>query len=129
MISITLLKKGSEFYKEVGSYRVAISVVSSVGTTPNIFVMQRTRDFVTNSFEDNFVAVSTPTQLEEVPELNNMTESSFYRTYKIELIARTAEYMSEIVDSIFHEVQNLVDDLRALESIKVVTTHVFESIE
>lgn len=127
MISITLLKKSSEYFKEVASYRVAISVTGTEGVTPNIFVMQRTHDFVNNKFEDNFVAIATPAQLEDIPELTNMSDSSFYRTYKIELIARTADYLNEIVESVFYEVQKLVDDLRALQSISLITTHTFES--
>lgn len=115
--------------REVGSYRVAIAATASVGVSPNIFVMQRIRDFTANKFEDNFAAVATPAQLEDIPEVNNMTESSFYRTNSIELVARTAEYLAEIVASIFNEVQNLVDDLKALEGNATTTTHVFESIE
>lgn len=129
MISITLTKRSSEFLREVGSYRVAITATVSVGVSPNIFVMQRIRDFTANKFEDNFAAVATPAQLEDIPEVNNMTESSFYRTNSIELVARTAEYLAEIVASIFNEVQNLVDDLKALEGNATTTTHVFESIE
>lgn len=106
-----------------------ISATSSVGVTPNIFIMQRIRDFSANKFEDNFAAVCTPAQLEDIPEINNMTESSFYRTNTIELVARTAEYLAEIVESIFNEVQNLVDDLKALEETVATTTHVFSSIE
>jgi hypothetical protein len=94
-----------------------------------IFVNQRIRNFAKERFDDTFVAVCTPVQLEDFPEDSPEEGSSFYRTNRIELIGRTPEYLQTVFESLVYEVKKLTLDLDQLDSLTAAETYTISSGE
>jgi hypothetical protein len=82
-----------------------------------IFVKQRIRNFARDRFDEVFVAVCTPTQLEDFEEDAPGEGSSYFRTNTIELIARTPEELQVVFDSLVYETKKLVVDLTDLDNL------------
>lgn len=89
-----------------------------------IFVKQRIRNFAldyapeTLNYEDTFVAVCTPTQLEDFPVNSPVHGSSYFRTNTVELVDPTAEGLDKIFQSLIYEVKKLVVDLTDLDDLE-----------
>lgn len=94
-----------------------------------IFVKQRIRNFAKGVFDDTFVAVCTPAQLEDFEEDAPGEGTSYYRTNTIELIARTAEEMQAVFNSLVYETKKLVVDLSDLENLSSAEVYVINAID
>lgn len=117
--SIQLAKRSTIPVPDIFSYKLTVDAVNAEDMPDKIFVKQRIRNFARGVFEDTFVAVCTPVQLEDFPE-DSPEEggSSYYRTNSIELIMRTPEELQNVFDSLLWEVKKLVSDLTDIEQLK-----------
>lgn len=116
-ISIQLLKQSTVEVPEISSYKLVVSTINAQNMSDKIFVNQRIRNFARDRFDDVFVAICTPTQLEDFEEDSPGEGSSYYRTNTVELIARTAEEIRAVFSSLVYEAKKLVIDLSDLENL------------
>lgn len=114
MAQIKLLRKSTAYENKAGSYRMTLEVFATEDITKNVFIKQRLRNFVKNNFDDVFVAIATPAQLEDFDESSPAEGSSYYRTSSIDLISRNIGYLEDVFQSILAELQKLVDDYDSL---------------
>lgn len=117
MAKINLLRKSTSFDPKEASYRISLEVYSTENISKNVFIKQRLKNFVKNNFDDVFVAIATPAQLEDFDVDSPAADTSFYRTSKIDLISRNAAYLEEVFESVLSELQKLVDDHEALNAL------------
>ena len=115
--SIQILKNNTVELPDISSYKLTIQAINPQDMPSKIFINQRVRNFAKSTFDDTFVAVCTPTQLEDLQEDAPDEGTSYYRTDKIELIARTPEVIQTILDSLLYEVKKLVVDLSDLDNL------------
>lgn len=94
---------------------MTLEVTESEGITKAIFVKQRLRNFVDNTFDDVFAAVCTPAQLEDLQEGSPADGSSYFRASKVDIITRNADYLQEVFNSIAAEVTALTNSVSALQ--------------
>lgn len=113
--SIQISKKSTVPLPDIQSFKLEIQAVNPVNMPSKIFIKQRIRNFARDRFDDTFVAVCTPTQLEDLLEDSPEEGTSYYRTDTIELVVRTAEMLQTVFDSLLYEVQKLVIDLQNIE--------------
>lgn len=116
--SIQIIKRSTVKIPELSSYKLVVETANPVGMPDKIFVNQRIQNFAKGRLDDTFVAVATPAQLEDFDEDAPAEGSSFFRTNKIELIARTPELLQEVVDSLMYEVKKLAVDLDDIETLE-----------
>ncbi len=118
MAKINLVRKLTKPTYNVKSYKMVLEVVSSENITRYVFVKQRIRDPLTETFKDAFAAVASPAQLEEFDERSPAANSSYFRDYKVELVSYTAEYLDEVFTSILYDIQKLVEDFEIIDNIE-----------
>lgn len=118
MTKVNLIKRATTYDKNAGSYKMVLEVLSAENISKNIFVKQRLRNFVENNFDDVFVAVCTPAQVEDFDQNAPSADTSYFRVSKIELVSRNADYLEQVFESVLREVQKLIDDAEALRDIK-----------
>jgi hypothetical protein len=128
MITLNLVRRATDFDPAASSYRLTLEVNSAQNITSKVFVNQRLRNLSNNSFEDVFAAVATPAQLEDFDEDVPGPGTSYYRTNKIDILSRNADYLNDVYDDIVWQVQKLVDDMKALTKIEnEVTVRITEN--
>ena len=127
-ISIQILKQSTVEVPEISSYKLVVSTINAQNMSDKIFVNQRIRNFARDRFDDVFVAVCTPTQLEDFEEDSPGEGSSYYRTNRIELIARTAEEIRTVFSSLTYETKKLVVDLTDLENLSATQIYDISAI-
>lgn len=127
MANISILRKSVAFDEQLGSYRMTIEVTVADGITSKIFVNQRLRNFVKNNFEDVFVAVATPAQIEDFAEDAPLEGSSYFRTNKIDVISRNYDYLESVFDDIVWNIQKLITDQEALSILETDGTYTITS--
>ena len=128
MITLNLVSRATDFDPAASSYRLTLEVNSAQNITSKVFVNQRLRNLSNNSFEDVFAAVATPAQLEDFDEDVPGPGTSYYRTNKIDILSRNADYLNDVYDDIVWQVQKLVDDMKALTEIEnEVTVRITEN--
>ena len=66
--SIQLYKQSTIPVPGISSMKLVVEARNNQEMTDKIFVYQRVRNFASGDFEDTFVAVCTPTQLEDFGE-------------------------------------------------------------
>ena len=66
--TVKLSKKSTIYVPDLQSYKLEVNAVDAENTTSKIFIKQRIHNFSKGQFEDNFVGVCTPVQLEDFPE-------------------------------------------------------------
>jgi len=115
--SIQLIRRSTVEVPYISSYKLVVETLNPVGMSGKIFINQRIRNFAKDTFDDTFVAVCTPTQIEDLQEDSPGEGTSYYRTNRIELIARTAESLQTVFDSLVYETKKLVVDLNDLENL------------
>jgi hypothetical protein len=115
--SIQILKNHTVELPDISSYKLTVQAINPQEMPSKIFIKQRIRNFAKDTFDDTFVAVCTPTQLEDLQEDAPDEGTSYYRTDRIELIARTPEVIQTILDSLLYEVKKLVVDLSDLDNL------------
>lgn len=115
--NIQISRQGTVWLPHMQSYKLVVEAINPQNMPAEIFIKQRLRNFAQDAFDDSFVAVSTPAQLEDFPINAPNANSSFYRVSKIELVGRLPEVLDKTFDSLIYEVQKLVDDLNSLENL------------
>jgi hypothetical protein len=113
MAEITLLRK-STIPKDNGSYRMSLEITAAKDIPKYAFVKQRIRNFIEDKFDDNFVAICTPAQLEDFDTNSPAEGSSYFRSDKIDIVSRNLAYLEQVFHSIIGELQKLVDDYESL---------------
>ena len=116
-ISIQISKQSTIPVPDILSYKLVVEAINPQNMPGKVFVNQRIRNFAKEQFDDTFVAVCTPAQLEDLQEDSPEAGSSYYRTNRIELIARTPELLQTVFDSLIYEVNKLVIDLSDIEKL------------
>lgn len=102
---------------DLQSYKLVVAAVDAENTTDKIFIKQRIHNFARGKFEDNFVGVCTPVQIEDFPEDAPEEGSSYFRTSSIEVVARTPELIQDVFNSLLYEVKKLLLDLEDIENL------------
>jgi hypothetical protein len=125
--SIQLVKQSTVFLPDQSSFKLIVEAVNPENMTSKIFVNQRIHNFAKGGFEDFFRAICTPTQLEDFDEDAPSEGTSFFRSNKIELVARTPEALKDVFDSILFEVKKLVVDLTALDDLNNAQTYLINA--
>lgn len=113
--SIQLRKQSTEALPDISSYKLTVETLNAQNMPDKIFVNQRIRNFAKDTIEDIFVAVCTPAQIEDFDADSPATGTGFFRTNRIELVARTPEMLQDVFDSIVFEVKKLVVDLTDMD--------------
>lgn len=121
--SIQIVKQSVVEIPGVSSYRLVVTAVNPQGMNGKIFIKQRIRNFAKDTFDDTFVAICTPTQLEDFEEDSPGAGTSYYRTDTIDIVARTPEAIQTVFDSLLYETKKLVDDLDSLDNLAPSTTY------
>lgn len=114
MAKLNLIRKLSPADSDRQSYRMTLSIISSEDITKNVFVKQRIRNFIKNNFEDAFVAIATPTQLEDFDVGSPATNTSFYLIDTIDVVSRNLGYLDDLFNIVLGELQKLVDEYESL---------------
>jgi hypothetical protein len=113
--AIQISRQSTVWVPHLQSYKLVVEAINPQDMPQEVFIQQRLRNFAQDSFDDNFVGVCTPVQLEDLPVNAPDAGGSFYRVSKIELVGRLPEAIDKIFDSLIYEVQKLVDDLNSLD--------------
>lgn len=114
MAKINLLRKSTVYDSDNQSYRLVLEITSTESINKNLFIKQRFRNSIKNTFDDVFVGVATPALIEDL-DINSPAEgTSLFRSDKTDLISRNAAYLEEIFNSIVRELQKLVEDNESL---------------
>ena len=115
--SIQIVKQSTVELPEISSYKLIVQTKNAQEMSGKIFIKQRVRNFARNTTDDIFVAICTPTQLEDFDEDAPAEGSSYFRSDYIELIGRTPEFLQEVFDTLIYETKKLVVDLSDLDSL------------
>lgn len=124
MAKINLLRKSTSYDKINQSYRLLLEITSTENIDKNLFIKQRFRNAIKNTFDDVFVAVATPAAIEELDINSPAPETSFFRASTIDLVSGNAAYLEEVFSSIVRELQKLVEDSESLNLL--VTDGIYE---
>ncbi len=114
MAKINLLRKSTIYDKTNQSYRLLLEITSTEGLNKNLFVKQRFRNSIKNTFDDVFSGVATPALIEDLDIGSPAAGTSLFRSDKVDLISQNAAYLEEIFESIVRELQKLVEDNESL---------------
>jgi len=115
--AIQISRQSTVWIPHLQSYKLVVEAINPQDMPGEVFIKQRLRNFAQDSFDDNFVGVCTPVQLEDLPLNTPEDGGSFYRVAKIELVGRLPEAIDKIFDSLLYEVQKLVQDLNSLDDL------------
>lgn len=96
---------------------MSLEVTSSQNITRNIFVKRRLYT-ITGGFNDVFVAIATPEQIESLGVLAPTADTTFFLDSKITLLENTVEYLNAVLQEILQELQNLVIDVELIQNIE-----------
>ena len=127
--SIQLTRNSTIWVPGISSYKMLVISSGNEDTPGKIFVNQRIKNFSKDSFDDVFVAVATPVQLEDFAEDAPDAGTSYYRTNRIELIARTVEELNSVFQSMLFEIDKLVLDLSDLDKLSAAGIYVISAGE
>lgn len=116
--SIKLSRQSAVRIPHNGAHKIVVEAVDAVNMPSEIFVKQRLRNFAKDTFEDNFAAICSPAQLEDLPVNSPEGKISYFRVNRVELVANTPELLERIFDSMLYEVQKLVIDLNAIDNLE-----------
>ena len=122
MASVQLIRHTPSWVPDLSSYRINLVISSAQDIPKELFVKQKIKNFVTNAFEEVFVAVCTPAQIADFPVNSPSEGSSYFRASSITLTFRTAEDMEEVINSINYEIQKLVKDYTVLSEFSEEST-------
>lgn len=124
MAKINLLRKSTVYDINNQSYRLLLEITSTESINKNLFVKQRFRNSIKNTFDDVFVGVVTPALLEDLDIDSPAAGTSLFRSATIDLISRNAAYLEEVFTAIVRELQKLVEDNESLNLL--VTDGIYE---
>jgi len=122
-VSLTVKYYTNEIVPNLQSYDLKVEVVSATDMPTKIFVMQHgvPSDAFPNDPIDRFVCIADPVDLEEFPEdvPDLAHEMPYFRVSVITLRFRSPEILEEVKDLIAVDLQQLVDSLKAAESLNL----------
>lgn len=121
--NIQLVKQSSIYVPGISSFKMVVEAINAENISNKIFVKQRIRNFAKENHEENFVAVCTPTQLEDFDEDSPAEGTSYFRTDKIELVGTTAEYLNTVFESLLYEVKKLLVDLDDMDNLSAAVVY------
>jgi hypothetical protein len=113
--SITIAKASTVYIENLSSYRMTLQVTAASGIVSTVFVKER-HYTIPGTTTDFFVAVATPTQLEDFPTYKPVETIGFFLDSQIDLVARTAEELDNILQEILQEVNKLCTDVDVLNN-------------
>lgn len=117
MKKIILSRRAVHFDAKISSYKLALEVTSSEGIIKEVFVKQRLRNPMTNTFNDVFAAIASPTQLEDLDRNSPSADTTYFLVSKVDLVGASAEYLDEVFNSIVADIQRLVTDCEIVENL------------
>ena len=82
-----------------------------------VFILQRI-----NLGDDRFVAVASPTTIEDYPTTAPEDDSSYFRTDTVELVASNQEALESIYNIMVDELQLLISNLNAMDVVASTMT-------
>ncbi len=123
MVQINLVRKSTLLEANNESYRMTLEITSSEEITGKLFICQRIRNYIKQTFEDVIVAIATPVQLEDFEENSPGEGSSYFRTNKIDVISRNADYLEEVFEDITQQIKKLIGDVEALAVLTTESTY------
>jgi hypothetical protein len=129
MKSIQLSKRSTIKVPDITSYKLVVEAINPQNMSGKIFINQRIHNYAKGNTEDFFVAVCTPSQLEDLAEDSPEEGTSYFRTDKIELVARTPEILQEVFDSLLYETKKLVVDLTDLDNLTEAEIYTVNAID
>lgn len=127
--SIQISKRSTIYIPDILSFKLVVETLNAENMSDKIFVNQRIRNFAKERFDDTFVAVCTPVQIEDFAEDSPEEGTSFYRTNSIELVGRTPEYLQTVFESLVYEVKKLVLDLEQMDYLSEAEVYTITSEE
>ena len=127
--SIQISKSSTVYIPGISSIKLVVEAINAENMPSKIFVNQRIRNFAQDRIDDTFVAVCTPTQLEDFEEDCPAPGTSYYRTDRIELVGRTPEMVQSVFDSLIYEVKKLVVDLTDLDNLMPAMVYNINAID
>ncbi|NBQ67286.1 MAG: hypothetical protein EBU46_00030 [Nitrosomonadaceae bacterium] len=122
MKTITLQRKAVSLLPGTTNYKLSLSVTSVHDITDKVFVKRRLFKF-DNTFEDVFVAVASPAQIEELPVDAPSAPNIHYRSAKVDITSSDPQLLEDIFTNIIAELQMLTDQLTTLDEMAVDGTY------
>jgi len=117
MLRLNLNKKTVTYRANLSAYSMVLEITSSQDIEKEVFVKQKLVNFTNDTPDEFFVAVCSPVQMSDLPINIPTAYSSYFRVSKVELIAGTQEELQAIFNSITFELQKLIVDLEAQQSL------------
>lgn len=132
MKTITLVQRGiAHVPQNPQSSAVELEITTANDTITEVFVKQRrAKQFTTpidTSFEDVFVAVATPAQIQDLPVSSPLPGFSDFRSNIITLVAENEAALDVTVNIILDEISTLLENLEAQEELITTTTYTVTS--
>lgn len=123
-VSISASVASSE---KAGAHRLDLTVNTANDITQYIFVKERILR-PDNTFDDVFVCIASPAQLEDLPQLNPGT-GSYFRDNAVSLISSDPNYLTYVKDGILADVQLLLSQATELDNLSSAGTYTVTPVE
>jgi len=118
MKKIVLSRKAVKYDIGLSAYILDLSVTAVEGIITTVFVKQRVRNPLTNTFVDVFAAIASPEQLESLDVNSPSTDTSFFLVDRVLLTGSSTTYLDDVFNSIIADLQKLVSDVEVLEDLE-----------
>ena len=125
MKSVTMTRQSAATTKP-GNYRLDISITSTQDITPALFVKQRII-LPDGTADDTFVAVASPSEIEDIPPYNPGKGEIYFRDSSISLVNSDPEFIENTADSIIADVQLTIIQATELENLQLADTVTVDS--
>jgi len=86
---------------------------------PNEIFVNKRFETPDNTYTDVFVGVATPAELADLNTVSPAQGSIFFRTSTVNLMCNSLDYANQVYNDIVSEVNQLVQDLNALDVLAV----------
>jgi hypothetical protein len=131
--SLTLIRRDADLTTVVSSsaitHETELEITGAVDLPKELFVKQRRQTVNINSvqfqeaYTDEFRAVCTAAQLEELPAYAPENKLGDFRDCKVAFRYTNPNFMQTILDSVIAEIQILIENLDALDTLQ--QSHVY----
>lgn len=98
----------------VHAYAMDLTVLSADSMPTEVFVKQRVS---TNPVSDQFAAIASVAQLEDLSANEPNGESSYFRSASVSFVVINPARLNEIFDAVAEELQQLISNLNALDHV------------
>ena len=131
MTSLTLSRSSvssTQVNNNLTSYSISLEITATQNINSAVFVKQRKLEPMTDStYNDYFVAVASPVQLEDLAIGSPDSTTSFFRDSKVTIMAASQEYLDTVFDAIRVDLQRLVKDVDANTTLVASGTYTITS--